>query len=94
MGAQVVADSHVGVGVWRILELLSFSQLKKMTFQVALLTSNIKKQELLVLNNLSYLIHSYFPTVLSSKDAHLFSHITRLGKPKYHFQFNTCKVHQ
>lgn len=81
---MVGADSHVeGWGSVEVLVLLSFSQLKKIIFQVTLLISNIKNQELLVCNNLSYLIHPYFPMVLSSKDAHLFLHITRLGKPKY-----------
>ena len=77
---QVVVDSQEGW--WESAEVpvsLSFSQLKKITFQVTLLISNIKKQELLVRNNRSYLTHSYFPMVLSSpKNAHLSLHITRL----------------
>lgn len=60
---MVGADSHVeGWGSAEVLVLLSFSQLKKIIFQVTLLISNIKNQELLVCNNLSYLIHPYlFP---------------------------------
>ena len=77
---QVVVDSQEG---WResaeIPVSLSFSQLKKITFQITLLISNIKKQELLVRNNRSYLTHSYFPMVLSfPKNANLSLHITRL----------------
>ena len=80
MLVQVVLDSHEGW--WQSAEVpvsLSFSQLKKITFPITLLISNIKKQELLVRNNRSYLTHSYFPMVLSfPKNANLSLHITRL----------------